>query len=280
MSRQTVAAVIPTRNVADVIRPTLESLGFCDEIVIVDMHSTDGTRAACEAFPNVRFFERQDYIYGNFNFGVDQARSDWIVRLDSDEVVSPRLRESIEATLAEPGPRFDHYEAECHLYICGTWLRGGYGDGSRTTLFRKGTARYAVKGEHEQLTTTGPAGRLEGHYDHFSVPSLSNWMAKYNYYTDRDAERIPLRPPESPWKTVWHAANHFRGSYFGKGKLRRDGYLGFAVAVLAAFAQILLEMKVWEQWQRHELVAQGLLPDHPNAAPVKTDREHALRRPA
>jgi hypothetical protein len=141
-------------------------------------------------------------------------------------------------------------------------------------LFRRGTARYAVAGEHEHLTTSGPAGRLEGHYDHFSVPTLSSWMQKYNYYTDRDAERIPLRPPISRWRLLWHAANHFRGSYFGRGRLRHDGYLGFAVAVLAAFAQILLELKVWERWQRQQMLAKGHLPDHPNAAPtIPTGRE-------
>src|SRR3954466_14724883 len=88
-----VAAVIPTKNVAEVIAPTLDSLAFCDEVIIVDMHSTDGTREVCERYPNVRFFERNDYIYGNFNFGVEQANSDWIVRLDSDEVISAALRD-------------------------------------------------------------------------------------------------------------------------------------------------------------------------------------------
>ena len=58
MNRETVAAVIPTKNVANVIRPTLDSLEFCDEVIIVDMYSTDDTRAVCEGYPNVRFFER------------------------------------------------------------------------------------------------------------------------------------------------------------------------------------------------------------------------------
>src|SRR5262245_27441672 len=110
MSRATVAAVIPTKNVADIIAGTLESLRFCDEVIVVDMFSTDATRAVCELFPNVRFFQRHDYIYGNFNFGVELAKSEWIIRLDSDERLSPELqREIIE--LLSIAPTCDVYEA-------------------------------------------------------------------------------------------------------------------------------------------------------------------------
>jgi glycosyltransferase involved in cell wall biosynthesis len=267
---RTIAAVIPTKNVARIIRPTLESLRFCDEVIIVDMFSSDDTRAVCEEFPNVRFFERRDYIYGNFNFGLEQAQSEWIVRIDSDEVLGPTLIQSIKSVLSEPQPAFTHYEAFCHLYICGIRLHGGYGASWRTTLFRRGTARYQVRGEHEGLSTTGAGGRLDGHYDHFSVPTLSDWMLKYNYYTDRDVERAPARPPKAWWRVLWGAVRHFRGSYFGAGKLRRDGYLGFVVAVLAAFANVLLEMKIWERWERERLRAAGMLPNHPNASPAES----------
>src|SRR5437016_13512356 len=99
MPKQTVAAVIPTKNVADFIGGALESLRFCDEVIIVDMFSTDDTQKICESYPNVRFFQRQDYIYGNFNFGMEQARSQWIIRLDSDERLSPELQDEIIALL-------------------------------------------------------------------------------------------------------------------------------------------------------------------------------------
>ncbi len=62
MPRQSVAAVIPVKNSARVVGGALASLRFCDEIVVVDMNSTDDTRAVCERYPNVRFFTRDDYI--------------------------------------------------------------------------------------------------------------------------------------------------------------------------------------------------------------------------
>src|SRR5690242_3676391 len=97
--RSTVAVVIPVFNVERIVKPTLESVKWCDEIIIVDMFSTDRTKEICTSYPNCRFFEKKGYIYENVNYGIDQAKSDWIIRLDSDEVVSPELRKSIEEVL-------------------------------------------------------------------------------------------------------------------------------------------------------------------------------------
>jgi glycosyltransferase involved in cell wall biosynthesis len=260
------SAVIPTKNVAAIIRPTLESLRFCDEVVIVDMFSTDDTRSICESYPNVTFCQREDYIYGNFNHGVEQASGDWILRLDSDEVVSPELRDSILEVLREPTPKYLHYDAFCHLYFFGMRLRHGFGDQWRTTIFKKGTAHYAVRSEHEGLTTTGPAGKLRGHYDHFTNPTLSAWVAKTNYYTDKDLERDGNRKPVPRWKVFLNMLRYFRGAYFGKGRLRKDGYLGFVVALCAAFSMVLMEFKIWEKYEKARLKAVGQLPEHPNAA--------------
>jgi glycosyltransferase involved in cell wall biosynthesis len=263
--RARVSAVIPTKNVAGFIRPTLESLRFCDEVVIVDMFSTDESRAVCESYPNVRFYQRQDYIYGNFNYGIEQATGDWILRIDSDELVGPELRESILEVLAEPDPKFLHYDAFCHLYFFGMRLRHGFGDQWRTMIFKKGTARYPVESEHEGLTVTGPAGQLRGHYDHFTNPTLTAFLAKVNYYLDKDAERAPIRPPLAPWQVVLNSARWFRGAYWGKGKLRQDGYLGFVVAFCSAFSMALIELKAWERYEKSRMKAAGTLPDHPNA---------------
>ena len=71
MSRQTVAVIIPTKNVAAFFRPTLESIRFADEVIVVDMSSTDGTTALCAEYANVKVIDRVDYIYANVNAGFD-----------------------------------------------------------------------------------------------------------------------------------------------------------------------------------------------------------------
>src|SRR6266853_1273739 len=84
--RQTLSVVIPTLNVEGIIARCLEAVRWADEVVVVDMFSTDRTREICEGFPNVRFIQRRDYIFANVNHGMEVAAGDWVMRLDSDEV--------------------------------------------------------------------------------------------------------------------------------------------------------------------------------------------------
>lgn len=251
MARETVAAVIPTKNVAHIMRPTLDALGFCDEVIVVDMFSTDDTRQVCESYPNVRFVQRQGYIYDNFNFGVDQATTDWILRIDSDEVVSPELRQAILEVLEGRGePGVECYSAAEHLHMFGFRMRHGYGSKVwRHTLFRKGAARYLARSEHEDLHSDQPWLPLRGHYDHFTSPTLSDFVRKIDYYTERDVERWPAERGK-----VLGAVGMLRQVlvwwlrfYIHPYKAHRDGMPGFAVSVIGAFSIILLELKKWEK---------------------------------
>lgn len=251
MPRQTVAAVIPTKNVAPLIGGALESLRFCDEVIVVDMRSTDTTRRVCLAYPNVRFFERDDYIYGNFNFGMEQARSGWIIRLDSDERLGRELQREI-AALLESGPTCDVYEAPFTSYFLGHPIRHGpaWEQRTRKTLFRKGTMRYKVQSEHEDLTPArGPVsvGRLQHRYHHFSTPDVATFLRKINYYSDRDFERASPRLTRVllPWRLAGAVGSYFVNQYIVK-RGYRDGHAGFALCALNAVYRLIHELKAWE----------------------------------
>jgi glycosyltransferase involved in cell wall biosynthesis len=102
MPRQTVAVIIPTKNVAAFFRPTLESIRFADEVIVVDMSSTDGTTSLCTEYANVKVIDKVDYIYANVNTGFDAATTDWVIRLDSDEVLTAALQDEILSFLENP----------------------------------------------------------------------------------------------------------------------------------------------------------------------------------
>ena len=90
-----ISVVIPCFNVDKFIRPTLESLKWCNEVIIVDMFSTDSTKEICLEYSNVKFYENKDFIYANVNYGIDKASNLWILRLDSDEIVTTELKNEI-----------------------------------------------------------------------------------------------------------------------------------------------------------------------------------------
>src|SRR5438552_3097365 len=95
-----ISVCIITLNEADRIEACLDSLAFCDEIVIVDSHSTDATRELAAA-KGARIVVRDfDGYRAQKDFAVHSARYDWVLCLDADERVTPALRASIQAAQA------------------------------------------------------------------------------------------------------------------------------------------------------------------------------------
>ena len=101
--RERISAVLCVLNEAHQIARCLDALAWCDEVIVVDRFSKDATREIAEGYPNVRFFQREDWTNPNMNFGIEQASGDWILRIDCDEIVSSKLAREIETdVLAAP----------------------------------------------------------------------------------------------------------------------------------------------------------------------------------
>ena len=257
VSRDTVSVVMPTLDVEDWIRPTLDALRFCDEVVIVDSYSTDRTREICEGYPNVRFLLHTAPYDVNFNYGMERATGKWIIRCDSDEVISPKLRESIIEVLSGNPQGYDCYEAFMHLFFFGYRIRGGYGNQWRDMLFKRGTAWLPLQSEHDGFQKSGPCGRLAGHYDHFTNRSISIWVDKVNRSTDRDVARDPTSEPASVGRMIYDMVRMFQRMYTVPGRLWRDGVPGFVVAATAAYSTVLQHAKQWEKIQRERRLAES-----------------------
>ena len=255
--RDTVAVVIPILNVEKIIRKCLDQLKWADEVVLVDMFSTDNTRAICETYPNVRFFERKDYIYGNVNYGMQQATTDWVIRLDSDEILNEALQKSVIRFLENPDPNVNTVIFPSVQYMFGMPMHHGVGLPElvqRKCMFRKGTAYYEAKTEHEDITSKGPFALLDGYYEHLTNHTTEEVVRKFNYYTDKDVERLKpeeLRPP-NPRKIIYKAVRTFILFYF-QYKGYKDGYLGFFSSLFRGCIYMFIEeAKRWEAWERSQ----------------------------
>ncbi|GAB4010109.1 MAG: glycosyltransferase family 2 protein [Bdellovibrio sp.] len=249
--KRTVACVIPVKNVEKIIKGALDSVAFCDEIILVDMFSTDRTKEIATKYKNVKIFERQSYIYDNFNFGMDQATSDYIIRLDSDERLSVELQDEIIKILNAPEEPADVYTAPYYSYFDGHFHRYGDKFSYRDTLFKKGTLRYPVKTEHDgfqKMRENIVVKQLKGAYEHFSCPSIKKYMEKINYYSEKDVERVAPNDivVHSPLRILYIVTRYFIRQYFTR-KAYKDGYHGFALAYLDSFYIGLNMLKLWEK---------------------------------
>lgn len=203
--RQPLSAVLITLNAASQLPACLESLAFCDEIVVVDSGSADGTvEIARKAGARVI---HQDWLgYGpQKQFAVGKTRHDWALCVDADERVSDRLRGSIEAALAAPA--FSAYRFPRRNRFLGRYLRHGegYPDWS-LRLFDRRHARWSDDAVHEKVVADGPVGTLDGDLLHDSAETLEHYLAKQDRYTTLAAQAALragrratiLHPPLAP----------------------------------------------------------------------------------
>jgi hypothetical protein len=187
--KPTISAVIITRNEAEMLPGLLESLHFCDEIVVVDSHSEDATREIAASF-NARVMVRDFNGFGDQKeFARTQASGDWILSIDADERVPAELADEILATVAAPG--HDAYHVPRLSYFLGKPFRhSGWWPDAPLRLFRRDAARFNSKMVHEFAETDRPTGRLSHHLDHFTVRSLSQALAKGQHYSVLGAEQL------------------------------------------------------------------------------------------
>jgi glycosyltransferase involved in cell wall biosynthesis len=190
-SRSGLSACIITYNEADRIEACIRSLTFCDEIIVVDSHSMDDTRARAAAL-GAHVIERDWPGYrSQKQFAVDAAHHEWVLCLDADERVSEALRGEIEA-LRERGfagghgwsiPRITDY--------FGRFLRHGNAYPDRLVrLFDRRHGRWTGREIHENTTVDGRVGFLRGHLEHFSYRSLSDHQARMQRYAELMARSL------------------------------------------------------------------------------------------
>lgn len=186
-SRQPLSAVLITLNAASQLQETLEALRFCDEIIVVDSGSTDGTQALAQKYA-ARVVDCPWRGYGpQKQFAIEQAAHDWVLCVDADERVSSELRVSIEKTLVAPQNHAYRFP-RCNRFM-GRYLRHGegYPDWS-LRLFDRRHARWSDDAVHEKVLTAVEIGELKGDLLHDSAETIESYLDKQNRYTTIAAE--------------------------------------------------------------------------------------------
>src|ERR1051326_8825952 len=99
--RPRISALVATYNCESSVRETLESLQWADEILVVDSYSTDGTLDICRHY-GARIIQHE-YINSALqkNWALPHCRFEWVLQMDSDEILGPGLHEEIETAIAQ-----------------------------------------------------------------------------------------------------------------------------------------------------------------------------------
>lgn len=241
-----ISAFVVCCNERDNIARCLKSILWCDEIIVIDSGSTDGTVEICKSFP-VTLIQRPwpGYVEQK-RFGLKQCTSDWVLNIDADEEVSPALRDEVQSTIRDDGNHLAGYEVPRVVFHLGKWWRkGGWHPEFRLRLMRREAASWDGDDPHEHAVVNGAVGRLQEELRHFTYRDIEDQVRSLNVLSSAAAKSllkkgirvslvaVLLRPPI-----------RFLKFYFVRQGFR-EGVPGLLVAVLDAVYVFLKYAKAY-----------------------------------
>lgn len=216
---------ILTKNAAATLSATLDSTRSFSEVILLDNGSTDATLEVARQYPNVRIHHSPFIGFGPLrNEAARLASNDWILALDSDEVLSPPLL--YELTQFTPDPAWA-YLFPRHNYYNGKRIRGcGWDPEYVARLYHRATARFSDVAVHESLV--GIQTRfVHSPILHTPYRSTADFLAKMQHYSTLFAEQHRHQKEASFGKALGHALYAFVRSYLLKRGLfcGREGFV-------------------------------------------------------
>ena len=244
--RPRIGACIITFNEADRIEACLESLAFCDEILVVDSGSTDATRELA-AGRGARVLEHAFQGYRTQKeFAVRSSGCDWVLCLDADERVSAALRASIDTAFGG-GPAAAGYRFARATDYFGAFLRHGnaYPDRVMRLFDRRRGGFRGDREIHEHASVDGAVQTLAGDLEHFAYRSLSDQLARLERYARLMAEHLHGRGRRAHvYNIVCNPFWRFLRGYLLRGGFL-DGWRGLVYAYVEANYVRQKFIKLW-----------------------------------
>jgi len=177
-----ISVAIVCKNSERTIERTLSSVRELSvEIVAVDSGSTDATIDILGRY-GATVIERPWEGYARTKqFAMEQCSQPWVLCLDSDESLEPRLRESIAAALRRDDPRVGGFQMNRKIWWRGAWLHHAWQPEWRLLLVRRDSAKWVGPEPHPRLELADPGLRIErlaGDLRHESFASMGEYLRK------------------------------------------------------------------------------------------------------
>jgi glycosyltransferase involved in cell wall biosynthesis len=195
MHKLPISVIILTKDEELNLPHALQSVAhWVQKIFVVDSHSTDRTRAIAEEFGAE--IVTHDFINqaDQFNWALDTLTIDteWILRLDADEVISESLWEEIAEEIKKVPEQVTGFYLPRRVYFMGRWIKhGGYYPTYILRLFRKGKARSEERAMDEHIILLGGESReCTNDFKDDNHKNLHWWIQKHNNYALREAQAI------------------------------------------------------------------------------------------
>lgn len=242
------SCAIITLNEADNLSRTLDAISFIDDIIIVDSGSTDDTVSIAKSF-GAKVFQRTFQNYADQkNFAISKTKNDWVLAIDADEVVSPKLKEEILSLFANNKLDPKGFLVPRLTFYLGKWIRfGGYYPNYQIRLFQKSEGQFSGGLVHERVKLSGKPNKLKNPLFHYSYKNISDHLKFIDRYSSLFAEEEFRKGKQS--SVLWaFVKGCFKGFYMYWIRLGiLDGKQGFVLALLGFYYNFLKYLKLYEK---------------------------------
>lgn len=241
-----ISAVIIAKNSEKTIRKTLESLKEFDDVVVYDNGSSDNTILITKEFKNVNLVQDEFLGFGpTKNKALSFAKHDWILILDSDEVIDKNLLNTFKTKILNKNTV---YKLNFNAYYRDRQIKhAGWSGQKIKRVFNKKVTKFNNNMVHEDIVCKNLRLEvLEGNVEHYSYSSISDFLQKIDKYSTIFAKQNKNKKSSSPSKAFFRAIYFFIKNYiFRLGFL--DGYPGLIVCISGANGVFYKYLKLYEE---------------------------------
>jgi glycosyltransferase involved in cell wall biosynthesis len=244
-----VSAVIITFNESANLRRTLSQLYWCDEIIIVDSFSTDGTDAIARE-QKCKLIQREFHGFGDQKrFAISKCRNEWILCLDADEFLTNELVSEIWQELQDTGDTVA-YSFPSKLVFRKQPFRYGRESGRQVIkLFNRRFGEMNYDRVHEKIEVEGNVKRLSGHLLHYSYRNVTQYLTKFDRYTEWCAENYFVKGKRKSGSLILISIPYYFVKYYLVDRNMFNGMNGFYWSVLMSFYHFLKYIKLEDMYQ-------------------------------
>lgn len=244
-----ISLVINTKNEEKNIKDCiLSAKPIIDEIVIVDMQSTDRTIKIAQEL-GAKIYHVQDYGFADpaRNFALSKATLEWTLMIDADERLTEQLRNKISLLIKDNN--FDGYKFPFKNILLGKWIKHSmWWPDYHLRLFRTGFLKWPSK-VHEAPNLAGKIFKLDplekNAIVHYNIADIKELLEMLDQYTSVE-HTFQSKKDINPDSLVKYLNHEFRWRYLEhKGYL--DGMHGFFLGKFMDFYRLLEVAKFWER---------------------------------
>ena len=249
------SAVVLTKNEGKNIKECLESLDFCDEIIIIDDNSTDNTLDIAQKFKKVQIFKKnlENDFAQQRNFGIEKAHGKWVLFIDVDEQISKKLQSEIVKTTKLLDDDNNAYYIKRRDVFWGKELKYGevYAAAHKgfIRLIKKGSGNWYGTVHEVYYVNNGDVGDLENYIVHYPHEDLKSFIEKINFYSSIRAEELyKAGKTTNAFEIIFYPLLKFKYTYFLKLGIV-DGLKGFVYCFMMSFHSFLVRSKLYMKTQ-------------------------------